>query len=318
MSSAYFFLMDFFGIRNLLIYAHSNIMPVKFDASFSRFTWTELLRSSRCLRPWRTNSLWCSIRCLGLRMSGRHRDFPANSSELGAPWSRLSMRILLDRVVYWTLDWPTERSIDRLFSPLIDWLIDWLQQKTWFLFVVVFGFWFSIFRVLHSPTGSRNNTLSRSQKLTANGETPITFQIRIGSRHGIEYHVFKLETCRDLSSWVKSVIQGTFRAVELTQEVSWGEWEEKYEGCFLARMPIIISSNTGNFFCRLCLAGPWCEINTPFWGRILPHRVVVVRRKFIALWDDVAKAVWETQIHGGRRKAIALFRVYWLHRTLRE
>ncbi|OWA53582.1 Beta-1-syntrophin [Hypsibius exemplaris] len=82
-------------------------------------------------------------------------------------------------------------------------------------------------RVLHSPTGSRNNTISRTLKGDSHaGETPITFQLRIGTRHGIEYHVFKLETCRDLSSWVKSVIQGTFRAVELTEEVSWScSWQ---------------------------------------------------------------------------------------------
>lgn len=76
-------------------------------------------------------------------------------------------------------------------------------------------------RVLHSPSGSRNNTLSKQSKMDLT-EPPITFQIRVGNRTGIEQHIFKLETCRDLSSWVKAIIQGTFRAVEVTQEMSWG------------------------------------------------------------------------------------------------
>ncbi|GAU95284.1 hypothetical protein RvY_06930 [Ramazzottius varieornatus] len=82
-------------------------------------------------------------------------------------------------------------------------------------------------RVLHAPTGSRNNTLSSkaSSKLDLSSE-PITFQIRTGTRHGIERHLFQLQTCRDLSAWVKAIIQGTFRAVELTKESSWScNWQ---------------------------------------------------------------------------------------------
>ncbi|XP_055327346.1 beta-2-syntrophin-like [Paramacrobiotus metropolitanus] len=76
-------------------------------------------------------------------------------------------------------------------------------------------------RVLYSSSASRQNTLSKIQKNIDLSEPPITFLIRVGTRNGIDCHVFKLETCRDLSSWVKAIIQGTFRAVEVIQEMSW-------------------------------------------------------------------------------------------------
>ena len=49
------------------------------------------------------------------------------------------------------------------------------------------------------------------------------FGLRSGTRLGIEEHVLKVETHRDLSNWTLALIQGTNSAVELVRELSTGE-----------------------------------------------------------------------------------------------
>ncbi|XP_062997526.1 beta-2-syntrophin [Elgaria multicarinata webbii] len=50
----------------------------------------------------------------------------------------------------------------------------------------------------------------------------LTFATRTGSRQGIEMHVFRVETHRDLSSWTRILVQGCHAAAELVKEVSLG------------------------------------------------------------------------------------------------
>lgn len=66
---------------------------------------------------------------------------------------------------------------------------------------------------MHSGSGRRSPSLG----------SDLTFATRTGSRQGIEMHVFRVETHRDLSCWTRVLVQGCHAAAELIKEVSVGE-----------------------------------------------------------------------------------------------
>uniref|UniRef100_A0A8B9INN5 Syntrophin beta 2 n=1 Tax=Anser cygnoides TaxID=8845 RepID=A0A8B9INN5_ANSCY len=67
-------------------------------------------------------------------------------------------------------------------------------------------------RLVHSGSGRRSPSLG----------SDLTFATRTGSRQGIEMHVFRVETHRDLSCWTRVLVQGCHAAAELIKEVSMG------------------------------------------------------------------------------------------------
>ncbi|XP_025895403.1 beta-2-syntrophin, partial [Nothoprocta perdicaria] len=67
-------------------------------------------------------------------------------------------------------------------------------------------------RLVHSGAGRRSPSPG----------SELTFATRTGSRQGIEMHVFRVETHRDLSCWTRLLVQGCHAAAELVKEVSVG------------------------------------------------------------------------------------------------
>ncbi|NXJ85640.1 SNTB2 protein, partial [Trogon melanurus] len=67
-------------------------------------------------------------------------------------------------------------------------------------------------RLVHSGSGRRSPALG----------SELTFATRTGSRQGVEMHVFRVETHRDLSSWTRVLVQGCHAAAELVKEVTVG------------------------------------------------------------------------------------------------
>ncbi|XP_057257937.1 beta-2-syntrophin [Pezoporus wallicus] len=67
-------------------------------------------------------------------------------------------------------------------------------------------------RLVHSGSGLRSPALG----------SELTFATRTGSRQGVEMHVFRVETHRDLSSWTRILVQGCHAAAELIKEVTVG------------------------------------------------------------------------------------------------
>ncbi|XP_015351797.1 beta-2-syntrophin [Marmota marmota marmota] len=67
-------------------------------------------------------------------------------------------------------------------------------------------------RLVHSGSGCRSPSLG----------SDLTFATRTGSRQGIEMHLFKVETHRDLSTWTRILVQGCHAAAELIKEISLG------------------------------------------------------------------------------------------------
>nr|XP_044997835.1 beta-2-syntrophin isoform X2 [Jaculus jaculus] len=65
-------------------------------------------------------------------------------------------------------------------------------------------------RLVHSGSGCRSPSLG----------SDLTFATRTGSRQGIEMHLFRVETHRDLSTWTRILVQGCHAAAELIKEVS--------------------------------------------------------------------------------------------------
>lgn len=74
---------------------------------------------------------------------------------------------------------------------------------------------------MHSGSGRRSPSLG----------SDLTFATRTGSRQGIEMHVFRVETHRDLSCWTRVLVQGCHAAAELIKEVSVGECALAARGC---------------------------------------------------------------------------------------
>ena len=68
------------------------------------------------------------------------------------------------------------------------------------------------FRLIHS--GQRSNPLT--------GADLITFGTRCGTRNGVEMHVFRVETQRDLAYWSRALVQGSHGAAVLIKEVTCG------------------------------------------------------------------------------------------------
>ncbi|XP_069813247.1 beta-1-syntrophin [Dendropsophus ebraccatus] len=50
--------------------------------------------------------------------------------------------------------------------------------------------------------------------------TEFSFATRTGSRQGIETHLFRVETSRDLSLWTRQIVQGCHNAAELIKEIT--------------------------------------------------------------------------------------------------
>ncbi|NXX99480.1 SNTB2 protein, partial [Centropus bengalensis] len=67
-------------------------------------------------------------------------------------------------------------------------------------------------RLVHSGSGRRSPALG----------SELTFATRTGSRQGVETHVFRVETHRDLSCWTRVLVQGCHAAAELVKEVTVG------------------------------------------------------------------------------------------------
>ncbi|XP_049642390.1 beta-2-syntrophin [Suncus etruscus] len=67
-------------------------------------------------------------------------------------------------------------------------------------------------RLVHSGSGCRSPSLG----------SDLTFATRTGSRQGIEMHLFRVETHRDLSTWTRVLVQGCHAAAEIIKEVSLG------------------------------------------------------------------------------------------------
>ncbi|NXQ32817.1 SNTB2 protein, partial [Alaudala cheleensis] len=67
-------------------------------------------------------------------------------------------------------------------------------------------------RLVHSGSGRRSPALG----------SELTFATRTGSRQGVEMHVFRVETHRDLSAWTRVLVQGCHAAAELIKEVTVG------------------------------------------------------------------------------------------------
>ncbi|ESO98206.1 hypothetical protein LOTGIDRAFT_231326 [Lottia gigantea] len=61
--------------------------------------------------------------------------------------------------------------------------------------------------------------LVHSGKQMSNGHDVMSFGTRSGTRNGVETHVFRVETQRDLAYWSRALVQGSHGAAVLTKEV---------------------------------------------------------------------------------------------------
>uniref|UniRef100_A0A8C2IQN8 Syntrophin alpha 1 n=1 Tax=Cyprinus carpio TaxID=7962 RepID=A0A8C2IQN8_CYPCA len=68
-------------------------------------------------------------------------------------------------------------------------------------------------RLVHSGPG-RTSSVHDSE---------LTFGLRLGTKQGVETHLFRVDTAKDLSSWTQLLVEGCHSAAELVQEVTTGQ-----------------------------------------------------------------------------------------------
>lgn len=86
------------------------------------------------------------------------------------------------------------------------------------------SYWFC--RLVHSGQGS--NHIQNEE---------MTFGTRTGTRKGVEAHMFRVETPRELANWSRSLVQGSHDAAALIKEINCGKLHACYEN----------ECNTGKF-----------------------------------------------------------------------
>lgn len=80
-------------------------------------------------------------------------------------------------------------------------------------------------RLLYSGTMSSPST----SPMHSGGD--LTFMTRTGTRDGVEAHLFRVETRRDLAAWMRCLVQGTHTAAELIREINYPvSWQGKEAG----------------------------------------------------------------------------------------
>ncbi|XP_062852717.1 alpha-1-syntrophin [Trichomycterus rosablanca] len=65
-------------------------------------------------------------------------------------------------------------------------------------------------RLVHSGPG----------KSVSGQDSELTFGLRLGTKHGVETHLFRVDTPKDLSTWTHLLVEGCHSAAELIQEVN--------------------------------------------------------------------------------------------------
>lgn len=53
-------------------------------------------------------------------------------------------------------------------------------------------------------------------------DAELTFALRTGTRHGVDTHLFSVESPQELAAWTRQLVDGCHRAAEGVQEVSTG------------------------------------------------------------------------------------------------
>lgn len=53
-------------------------------------------------------------------------------------------------------------------------------------------------------------------------DAELSFALRTGTRHGVDTHLFSVESPQELAAWTRQLVDGCHRAAEGVQEVSTG------------------------------------------------------------------------------------------------
>lgn len=72
---------------------------------------------------------------------------------------------------------------------------------------------------IFSPFRLVNSTGTSTERLNS---PDLTYGTRTGSRKGVEAHLFRAETPRELAHWCRSIIEGAHSAAALIKEINCG------------------------------------------------------------------------------------------------
>lgn len=72
----------------------------------------------------------------------------------------------------------------------------------------------SLVRLVHSGPGKSSPLL----------DSDLSFGLRSGTKQGVETHVFRVDSAKDLSTWTHLLVEGCHSAAELIKEVTTGAY----------------------------------------------------------------------------------------------
>lgn len=97
--------------------------------------------------------------------------------------------------------------------PLFDHLGPFVFYKLLFFSSTFFSYFLlSPFRLVHSGPGKTSPLL----------DSELSFGLRSGTKQGVETHVFRVDSAKDLSTWTHLLVEGCHNAAELIKEVTTG------------------------------------------------------------------------------------------------
>lgn len=76
----------------------------------------------------------------------------------------------------------------------------------------------SFLRLVHSGPGKSSPVL----------DSELSFGLRSGTKQGVETHVFRVDSAKELSTWTHLLVEGCHSAAELTKEVTTGTERQRF------------------------------------------------------------------------------------------
>ncbi|TVK90429.1 Alpha-1-syntrophin [Bagarius yarrelli] len=134
-------------------------------------------------------------------------------------------------------------------------------------------------RLVHSGPG----------KSSSIQDSDLTFGLRLGTKHGVETHLFRVDTAKELSTWSHLLVEGCHTAAELIQEVTTENGFTLYTEEAGVRRHILLqqpferlrmSSDDGVHMIFLDFGGPEAEIQLDLHA--CPKTIVFIIHSFLS------------------------------------
>ena len=128
----------------------------------------------------------------------------------------------------WLIDWILFYAESAIFQPCNGGTYTWMytvmysiiQTYTWINTIMYSIFQYTIMYILYKHLFLSRLVHSGRLSNPASGSDIMTFGTRCGTRNGVETHIFRVETQRDLAYWSRALVQGSHGVAAIIKEVA--------------------------------------------------------------------------------------------------